>query len=44
VGERGLLEPAELPSLDVRRLDELVDLISGIGLGSAEHREKDIGG
>ncbi len=30
------------PSLDVRRLGELVDLISGIGLGSAEHREKDI--
>ncbi len=30
------------PSLDVRRLGELVDLISGIGLGTAEHREKDI--
>ncbi len=30
------------PALDVRRLGELVDLISGIGLGSAEHREKDI--
>ncbi|MFZ5869138.1 MAG: type I restriction-modification system subunit M [Actinomycetota bacterium] len=30
------------PSLDVRRLGELVDLISGIGLGSAEHRDKDI--
>jgi type I restriction enzyme M protein len=30
------------PSLDVRRLGELVDLISGIGLSSAEHREKDI--
>ncbi|MHB1613836.1 MAG: class I SAM-dependent DNA methyltransferase [Actinomycetes bacterium] len=30
------------PSLDVRRLGELVDLISGVGLGSAEHREKDI--
>jgi type I restriction enzyme M protein len=30
------------PSMDVRRLGELVDLISGIGLGSAEHREKDI--
>ena len=30
------------PSLDVRRLGELVDLISGIGLGSPEHREKDI--
>jgi type I restriction enzyme M protein len=30
------------PGLDVRRLGELVDLISGIGLGAAEHREKDI--
>jgi type I restriction enzyme M protein len=30
------------PSLDVRRLGELVDLISGIGLGAAEHREKDL--
>src|SRR3954453_14476919 len=30
------------PSLDVRRLGELVDLIAGIGLGSAEDREKDI--
>lgn len=30
------------PSLDPRRLGELVDLISGIGLGSAEHRDKDI--
>jgi type I restriction enzyme M protein len=30
------------PTLDVRRLGELVDLISGIGLGAAEHREKDI--
>jgi type I restriction enzyme M protein len=30
------------PSLDTRRLGELVDLISGIGLGSAEHRGKDI--
>ncbi len=30
------------PSLDTRRLGELVDLISGIGLGSAEHRERDI--
>jgi type I restriction enzyme M protein len=30
------------PSLDARRLGELVDLISGIGLGSAEHRDKDI--
>jgi type I restriction enzyme M protein len=30
------------PSLDVRRLGELVDLISSIGLGTAEHREKDI--
>jgi type I restriction enzyme M protein len=30
------------PSLDTRRLGELVDLISGIGLGSAENRGKDI--
>jgi type I restriction enzyme M protein len=30
------------PSLDARRLGELVDLISGIGLGTAEHREKDV--
>ncbi len=30
------------PSLDTRRLGELVDLISGIGLGAAEHRDKDI--
>lgn len=30
------------PGLDVRRLGELVDLISGIGLGTAVHREKDI--
>jgi type I restriction enzyme M protein len=30
------------PSLDVRRLGELVDLISGIGVGLTEHREKDI--
>ncbi len=30
------------PALDVRRLGELVDLMSGIGMGSAEHREKDI--
>jgi type I restriction enzyme M protein len=30
------------PGLDVRCLGELVDLISGIGLGAAEHREKDI--
>jgi type I restriction enzyme M protein len=30
------------PSLDMRRLGELVDLISGIGLGAAEHREKDV--
>lgn len=30
------------PALDVRRLGELVDLVSGIGLGSAEHREKDV--
>jgi type I restriction enzyme M protein len=30
------------PGMNVRRLGELVDLISGIGLGAAEHREKDI--
>jgi type I restriction enzyme M protein len=30
------------PSLDVRRLGELVDLIASLGLGSAEHREKDL--
>lgn len=30
------------PSMDVRRLGELVDLMSGIGLGSAEHRDKDV--
>jgi type I restriction enzyme M protein len=30
------------PSLDVRRLGELVDLIAGLGLGAAEHREKDL--
>ena len=30
------------PSLDVRRLGELVDLIAGLGLGGAEHREKDV--
>lgn len=30
------------PSLDVRRLGELVDLIAGLSLGSAEHREKDL--
>jgi type I restriction enzyme M protein len=30
------------PALDQRRLGELVDLISGIGVGSAEHREKDV--
>ena len=30
------------PALDVRRLGELVDLVSGIGLGSSEHRERDI--
>jgi type I restriction enzyme M protein len=29
-------------SLDVRRLGELVDLISTIGFGKAEHREKDL--
>ncbi len=30
------------PALDQRRLGELVDLISGIGVGSAEHREQDV--
>lgn len=30
------------PSMDVRRLGELVDLISALGLGSAEYRDKDI--
>jgi len=30
------------PALDQRRLGELVDLIARIGVGSAEHREKDI--
>ncbi len=30
------------PSLDVRRLGELVDLIAGLGLGATEHREKDL--
>jgi len=30
------------PSLDVRRLGELVDLIGSLGLGTAEHREKDL--
>jgi type I restriction enzyme M protein len=30
------------PSMDTRRLGELVDLISGIGLGAADHRDKDI--
>jgi type I restriction enzyme M protein len=30
------------PSLDVRRLGELVDIIAGLGLGSSEHKEKDI--
>jgi len=40
---RGVLPKSfSRPALDVRRLGELVDLISRIGLGSAEHREKDI--
>ena len=30
------------PSLDVRRLGELVDLISGLGLGATEQRQKDL--
>lgn len=30
------------PSLDPRRLGELVDLIGGLGLGGSEHKEKDL--
>ncbi len=30
-----------LPTLDKHKLGELIDLISGIGLGTAAHREKD---
>jgi type I restriction enzyme M protein len=30
------------PSLDVRRLGELVDIIAGLGLGGTEHKEKDL--
>jgi type I restriction enzyme M protein len=30
-----------LPSLDKHRLGELIDLMAGIGLGTAAHREKD---
>src|SRR5690606_25400752 len=30
-----------LPSLDKQRLGELIDLISGIGLGTKEHQAKD---
>ncbi|MCK6502148.1 type I restriction-modification system subunit M [Myxococcota bacterium] len=30
-----------LPALDKHKLGELVDLVSGIGLGTAAHREKD---
>lgn len=30
------------PALDQRRLGELVDLIARIGVGSAEHRERDV--
>src|SRR5947209_2057655 len=30
------------PALDQRRLGELVDLVSGIGLGSSVHREHDM--
>jgi type I restriction enzyme M protein len=30
------------PSLDKRRLGELVDLVGTIGLGTAEHRERDV--
>lgn len=40
---RGVLpKTCARPSLDLRRLGELVDLISGIGLGAAAHREKDL--
>jgi type I restriction enzyme M protein len=30
------------PALDQRRLGELVDVIAGVGVGSSEHREKDV--
>lgn len=30
------------PALDQRRLGELVDLIAGVGVGSSEHRERDV--
>ncbi len=30
------------PAIDKRRLGELIDLIATIGLGSAEHRERDV--
>ncbi|MGH9072148.1 MAG: type I restriction-modification system subunit M, partial [Acidimicrobiales bacterium] len=40
---RGVLPKSySRPALDPRRLGELVDLISGIGLGAAEHRDKDV--
>ena len=40
---RGVLPKSySRPSLDTRRLGELVDLISGIGLGQAKHREEDV--
>jgi type I restriction enzyme M protein len=42
-GLRGVLPKAYVrPGLDARRLGELVDLISAIGFGTAEHREKDL--
>lgn len=40
---RGVLPKSfSRPALDVRRLGELVDLMSGIGMGSTEHREMDL--
>ena len=40
---RGVLPKSySRPALDQRRLGELVDLIAAIGVGSAEHREKDV--
>jgi type I restriction enzyme M protein len=35
-------KPFSRLALDQRRLGELVDLIAGIGVGSTEHREKDV--
>ncbi|MDQ6949079.1 MAG: type I restriction-modification system subunit M [Actinomycetota bacterium] len=40
---RGVLPKSfSRPAIDVRRLGELVDLISSIGLGATEHRDKDV--